>query len=87
MDTIGVRELQQHASAALRRVELGETLGITVRGRLVAVLSAPSAAWGAGALVALGRVRPERHQPSPLPPPWPSPLGTAEVLCELRGER
>ena len=56
MKTIGVRELQQHASAALRRVERGETIGVTDRGRLVAVLSAPSAATGAAALVAWSRV-------------------------------
>lgn len=43
METIGVRELQQHASAALRRVERGETIGVTERARLVAVLIAPSA--------------------------------------------
>jgi uncharacterized protein len=31
MEMIGVRELQQHASAALRRVERGETLGVLSR--------------------------------------------------------
>ena len=46
METVGVRELQQRASAALRRVERGETLGITDRGRLVAVLTSPSTAPG-----------------------------------------
>ncbi len=49
METIGVRELQQRASAALRRVERGETLGVTDRGRLIAILAPPSSATGAGA--------------------------------------
>lgn len=50
METIGVRELQQRASAALRRVQQGESLGVTDRGRLVAVLVPPSVAGGTAAL-------------------------------------
>src|ERR1700679_4030560 len=69
VDTIGVRELQQHASSALRRVERGETLGVTDRGRLIAVLTPPSAATGAGALLASGRVQPARRPISELPEP------------------
>jgi hypothetical protein len=33
METIGVREVQRHASAALRRVEQGESFGVADRGR------------------------------------------------------
>ncbi len=87
METIGVRELQQHASAALRRVERGETIGVTDRGRLVAVLTAPSTATGTGALLASGRVLPARRSPGDLPDPVAAPRGTAEVLDELRAER
>ena len=39
MASVGVRELRQHASALLRRVEDGETIEITDRGRPVAVLA------------------------------------------------
>lgn len=39
MASIGVRELRQQASAYLRRVEAGETIEITDRGRPVALLS------------------------------------------------
>ncbi|MHB1712696.1 MAG: type II toxin-antitoxin system Phd/YefM family antitoxin [Acidimicrobiales bacterium] len=84
---IGVRELQQHASAALRRVKRGETIGVTDRGRLVAVLSAPSTATGAGALVASGRVQPASRPAIALPDPVPTTRGTAEVLDELRADR
>lgn len=39
MASIGVRELRQRASSYLRRVEAGETIEITDRGRPVALLS------------------------------------------------
>lgn len=38
METIGVRELRQHASRYLERVRRGETLEVTDRGRPVARL-------------------------------------------------
>ncbi|MGH9065006.1 MAG: type II toxin-antitoxin system Phd/YefM family antitoxin [Acidimicrobiales bacterium] len=87
MDTIGVRELQQRASAALRRVERGETLGVTDRGRLVAILVPPSAATGAGALLASGRVQPARRSPAGIPAPAVAPRPSADVLDELRADR
>lgn len=87
METIGVRELQQHASLALRRVARGETIGVTERGRLVAVLCAPSNAIGSAALVASGRVQLARRQSSNLPEPEATGKTTAEVLDEIRSER
>ena len=87
MDTIGVRELQQHASSALRRVEHGETLGVTDRGRLVAILTPPSASSGTGALLASGRVQSARRHVSELPDPVKSREPTSDVLEELRSER
>lgn len=39
MNSIGVRELRQRASDLLRRVEAGETIQVTDRGRPVALLS------------------------------------------------
>ncbi len=86
MKTIGVRELQQHASAALRRVERGEVIGVTDRGRLVAVLSAPSAATGAAALVASGRVTAARRGTGDLPVAVRVERPTSEVLSEQRDE-
>jgi antitoxin (DNA-binding transcriptional repressor) of toxin-antitoxin stability system len=87
MEMIGVRELQQHASAALRRVAGGETLGVTDRGRLVAILAPPSAATGTGALLASGRVQPATRSPTDLPKAARSPRPSSEVLDELRHER
>ncbi len=87
MEMIGVRDLQQHASAALQRVRRGESLGVTVRGRLVAVLSPPSTATGVGALVAAGRVQPARRSPADLPPTVPAKQRTSEVLDDIRADR
>jgi len=87
METIGVRELQQRASAALRRVERGESLGVTDRGRLVAILVPPSAATGSAALVAAGRVQSARRPLTALPPPVAADRLTADVLDELRDDR
>ncbi len=67
MDTIEVRELQRHASAAPRRVARGKTLAISVRGRLVAVLSAPSEHLGASPLIASGGVQEPRLGRESLP--------------------
>ncbi len=42
MERIGVRELRQNASVYLREVKAGESVEITERGRLVAVMSPPA---------------------------------------------
>ena len=39
MTTVGIRELRQRASELLRRVQAGETIEVTDRGRPVAVLA------------------------------------------------
>ncbi|HVT21623.1 MAG TPA: type II toxin-antitoxin system prevent-host-death family antitoxin [Mycobacteriales bacterium] len=39
MSSVGVRELRQRASELLRRVEAGESIEVTDRGRPVAVLA------------------------------------------------
>jgi prevent-host-death family protein len=87
METIGIRELRQHASAALRRVERGETIGVTDRGRLVAVLAPVSTATGTGALLAAGRVEPARRSVDDLGEPARATKRSSDVLDELRDER
>ena len=85
--TVGVRELQQHASSVLRRVERGETVGVTERGRLVAVLGPPSSATGTAALVSAGRVRPALRVAAQLPPAVAVQGSVAGVLDDLRQDR
>lgn len=87
MDTVPVRELQQHASAVLRRVRAGETVGVTDRGTLVAVLTPPDAAGGSAALVAAGRVRRAESSVADLPPAVAARRCSADVLDELRADR
>jgi prevent-host-death family protein len=86
MESVPVRELQQHASAVLRRVRAGERVAVTDRGTVVAVLVPPSDAGGAAGLLAAGRVRPAtaavgRHNPVRV-----SNVPTGEVLDDLRSD-
>lgn len=87
METVGIRELQQHASAVLRRVRGGEQVGVTDRGTLVALLSPPPPARGAAALIATGRTRQATRSLDELPEPQPAKLRTEDVLEELRSDR
>ena len=56
MPTIGVRELRQNASQYLERVRAGETIEVSVRGRVVARL-VPALHHPWDELVTAGRVR------------------------------
>ncbi|HZI98979.1 MAG TPA: type II toxin-antitoxin system prevent-host-death family antitoxin [Actinomycetales bacterium] len=90
MERIGVRELRQHASRYLARVKGGETVEVTERGRLVALLVPPGPATGARErLIADGRLIPAAEPfrlPSPVSPP-PGAPSTGEILDDLREER
>lgn len=90
MERIGVRELRQHASRYLDRVKAGETVEVTVRGQLVALLTPPHPATGARQrLLASGRLLPA-SRPFDLPRRVPTPPGapdTGTALDELREDR
>jgi prevent-host-death family protein len=85
---IGVRELRQNASRYLARVKEGETIEVTDRGVLVAVLAPPSPARTTrDRLVAEGRLIPASmpwRPPRPLAVDGPS---NEDVLADLRDER
>jgi prevent-host-death family protein len=93
MERIGVRELRQHASRYLALVKAGQSVEVTERGELIAVLSPPAPArTAAERLIAEGRLRPPQDpagrlwdvEPVELPAGAPS---TADVLADLREER
>jgi len=90
MERIGVRELRQHASRYLDRVKAGETVEVTERGRLVALLTPPHPATSARQrLVASGRLLPATR-PFELPERVSAPPGAPDsgaVLDELREDR
>lgn len=41
MESVGIREMKAHLSQLVRRVKAGETVAVTERGRIVAVLQPP----------------------------------------------
>lgn len=90
MDRIGVRELRQNATRYLRQVKAGETVEVTERGKLVALLVPPHPATGARErLVAAGRLLPGSgvlRLPQRVSVRAGSP-DTGEVLSALREER
>jgi prevent-host-death family protein len=86
MASVGVRELRQRASELLRRVENGETIEITDRGRPVAVL-APLPEDPLERLRASGDLRDSDRDLADLPEPLPLPPGSeppSSVLARLR---
>jgi prevent-host-death family protein len=90
MERIGVRELRQNASVYLARVKAGETLEVTDRGKVVALLTPSNGRndlldqW-----IAEGKIIPP-ERPFKLPKLRSLPEGspsTAEILDQLREER
>ena len=87
MERIGVRELRQHASRYLDRVKLGETVEVTERGKLVALLGPPNPLDDArDRLIAEGRLIPAGGV-FRLPLRVATTSTTESVLEELRSER
>jgi prevent-host-death family protein len=86
MDSIGVRELRQHASRYLERVRRGESIEVTDRGTPVAILVPAATHDVRDRLVREGRLVPRRGART-LPEPVISSLSTGQVLDELRAER
>jgi prevent-host-death family protein len=86
MMSVGVRELRQRASELLRRVEDGESIEITDRGRPVALL-APLPADPVERLIATGDLQPADGDIGDLPEPLPLSAGVelpSAVLARLR---
>jgi prevent-host-death family protein len=90
MERVGVRELRQHASRYLEQVKAGETVEVTERGQLIALLVPPGpAATARERLVASGQLIPATR-PFRLPVRVRSrseKSDTGQVLEELRQER
>ena len=87
MASVGVRELRQRASELLRRVEQGETIEVTDRGRLVAILAPPPDGSPLDRMRALGEVEPAGAKLDDLPDPLvlgPSIEPPSQVLRRLR---
>lgn len=91
METIGVRELRQHASRYLARVEAGEELAVTNNGRLVArLIPVRAAERSRAALIESGALIPARRPRnlldiSAIRPKDPE-RNLSDVLREMRDE-
>jgi prevent-host-death family protein len=86
MASVGVRELRQRASELLRRVQSGESIEITDRGRPVAVL-APLPEDPLERLRAAGELEGGEGDLADLPEPLPLATGSeppSSVLARLR---
>jgi len=90
MTRIGIRELRQHASRYLQLVKAGETIEVTERGRLVALLVAPAPALASrDRLISSGLLIPAK---SPLQLPrhrhvTPATDSASQELNALREDR
>lgn len=86
MERIGVKELRQHASRYLAKVKAGESVQVTERGELVALLVPPTpSATARERLIAAGRLIPA-NGPLNLPRRRSAAVNSADVLEELREE-
>jgi prevent-host-death family protein len=86
MARVGVRELRQRASELLRRVENGETIEITDRGRAVALLSPLPEGGPLERLRRAGEVDEATGDIEDLPDPLPS-AGAESPSAVLAGLR
>jgi prevent-host-death family protein len=87
-DSVGVRSLQQHASAVLARVAGGEVVEVTDRGRPVARL-VPITQGGMAGLLAAGLARPSRRRLSEMGDPLPADDAAptlGELLADTRAD-
>ena len=86
MTSVGVRELRQRASELLRRVEQGESIEITDRGRPVAMLT-PLPEDPLDRLRSSGDLTRDEGELAGLPEPLALPAGSeapSSVLARLR---
>ena len=88
MTSVGVRELRQRASELLRRVEGGETIEITDRGRPVALLAPLPSGGPLEQLRATGEIEPSEGDLDDLPASLQSRgrVLPSAVLSRLRHE-
>jgi prevent-host-death family protein len=89
MERIGVRELRQHASVWLQKVQEGKSFEVTVRGRPVALLVPAPRGSKIDQLVAAGRLRPGKGNLLGLGLPLPAHPGEetlSDILERMRAD-
>jgi prevent-host-death family protein len=89
MTSVGVRELRQRASELLRRVEQGETIEITDRGRPIARLAPLPTGTPLEQMRLAGEIDSASGDVDDLPDPLALPAGVelpSAALARLRGD-
>ncbi len=90
MESVGIRELRQHASRYVAMVKAGSRVAVTERGKRVAYLVAAEQSGSTlERLEAAGQYRPPVENLLELGPPPPAPEGAvslSDALAELRDE-
>ena len=87
MASIGIRELRQRASEFLRRVEAGETIEVTDRGRPVALLTPVPDVSAIERLRTTGHLTAAEEDELPDPvDPEPGLVSPSETLDTLRAD-
>ncbi len=86
MDAISHRELRNQSADVLRRVEAGESIQITNRGHVAAVI-VPAAATVLDGLIARGQARPARTGTAAIAalPRAASAASSSEIISDVRG--
>lgn len=90
MERIGVRELRQNASRYLALAKAGETVEVTERGKLIALLTPPDDSRSTRErLSAAGRLIPASSPSGRLRSPHPVPIAVGEPTNQelLEAER
>jgi len=79
MKRIGVRELRQNASQYLALVKAGQTVEVTERGELIALLAPPGGSRSVrDRMIAAGRLVPATSPTGRLRSPRPVPIAAGE---------
>ena len=89
MASIGIRELRQRASEFLRRVQAGETIEVTDRGRPVALLTPVPQASPYESMLVAGDIGAATRSLDDLPEPIavaPESELPSEVLARMRAD-
>jgi prevent-host-death family protein len=86
MDTISHREMRNQSADILRRVEAGESIQVTNRGHIAAVI-VPATGTVLDGLISRGQARPALTSPAVLAtlPRVESAVSTSEIIADLRG--
>lgn len=86
METISHREMRNQSADILRRVEAGESIQITNRGHVAAVII-PAAGTVLDGLIARGQARPARTSTDTIAtlPRVASTTSSNEIISDLRG--